>query len=160
MSDTLPETRLLRFWKLPLSRTPTNHLYHWFLVSHGQTQSNTWLVQSFSTRGEDWHLSGFWMFVGQVRQAAQRSFVDWLIRDRFLIAPPCGKHRSKMDQGGDRIICLITHFLNMKVSQKCHGGMQFCSSWGDIINFVLLSQSSSQWDLTWETILTQAVLGS
>ena len=38
--------------------------------------------------------------------------------------------------------------------------MHFCSGWGDIINFVLLSQPSSQWDLTWETILTQAVLGS
>ena len=38
--------------------------------------------------------------------------------------------------------------------------MHFCWGWGDIINFVLLSQPSSQWDLTWETILTQAVLGS
>ena len=50
---------------------------------------------------------------------------------------------------------------NVKLCHKTCQGMQFwCLSLGEIINFVLLSQSSSQWDSTWETILTQALLRS
>ena len=90
---------------------------------------------------------------------AQRSwFTGWLISDRFLIA---GLRKAPIESGprwwSDNLPALPPWI------SKCHKcrGMQFCPNWGDIINSVLLSPDPrSQWDLTWETILTQALLGS
>ena len=159
MSDTF-EARLLRFWKLLVPPQITSTLDFWSLtVKHNQTHG----FFNHSLWGERINNLVTFECLEDSSTAPQRSLVDWLIRDRFLIAP---LRKAPIENGPRWWSYNLTdqRFLSMWNVKLCHKtcqGMQFwCLSLGEIINFVLLSQSSSQWDSTWETILTQALLRS